>query len=212
LIWFEATDKPFTWFVAEGNGTIDWDGERYNAKMKIRIERDKVIWVQIQKFGFELGRMYITPDSAFFINRLERTYSIYSTTEFFKKYNLPADFNMFSKVFTGGAYIPPVISKSEIEEDRSLYLESDSGVNARHWLDESSLLVRSMVTDPFQHEWSSGYGDYRPTNTGQQFPFRRTNVIVIDGTSNLFDLEYSSIVINVPTELPFSIPSHYEKI
>ncbi len=208
----EATDIPYTWFSGDGAGTIDWDGQRYNARMRVRIARDSVIWVQIQKFGIELGRMYITPDSAFFINRLERTYSIYSTTEFFKKYNLPADFNMFSKVFTGGAYIPPTISKSVVESDRSLYLESENGVNARHWLDDSLSLSRSIVTDPFNHEWASGFSDYRPINTGEKFPFRRTNTLVIDGTTNLFDLDYNSVEINVPQQFPFSIPSHYEKI
>jgi hypothetical protein len=208
----QATDVPYTWFSGDGSGTIDWDGQRYNARMRVRIEYDKVIWVQIQKFGFELGRMFITPDSAFFINRLDRTYSIYSTTAFLKKYNLPADFNMFSKVFTGGAYIPPAISKSVVEDDKSLYLESNTGVNARHWLDVSSILVRSLVTDPYNHEWAAGFGDYRATNTGEIVPYQRTNTLVIDGTTNLFNLDYSSIEINVPQELPFSIPSHYEKI
>ena len=208
----KATDLPFTWFGAEGTGTIDWEGERYTAKMNVRIERDKIIWVQIQKLGFEIGRMLITPDSAFFINRLERSYAKYSTIQFFKKYNLPADFEMFSKVFTGGAYIPTAISTSVIEKDHSWYLESESGVNARHWLDVTALLTRSLVTDQFRHEWSAGYSDYRATNTGQMFPFRRTNSLVIDGTSNLFDLDYSSILIDVPQEFPFSVPSHYEKM
>ena len=208
----KATDLPYTWFGAQGSGTIDWDGSRYNVRMNVRIERDKRIWVQIQKLGFEIGRMLVTPDSAFFINRLERSYSLYSTTEFFKEYNLPADFDMFSKVFTGGAYLPQFISKYNIESDRSLYLESDSGVNARHWLDTASVLSQSIVTDQFEHEWAAGYGDYRPTNTGLVFPFRRTNTLVIEGESNLFDIEYSFIEIDVPQEFPFSIPSHYEKL
>ena len=82
-----ATDIPYTWFGGEGNGTIDWEGTRYTAKIKVRILRDSIVWVQIQKFGFEVGRMLVTPDSAFFINRLERSYSIYSITDFFKKYD-----------------------------------------------------------------------------------------------------------------------------
>ncbi|MEP6795359.1 MAG: DUF4292 domain-containing protein [Saprospiraceae bacterium] len=207
-----ATDIPYTWFGAEGNGTIDWEGNRYTAKIRVRILHDSIIWVQIQKFGFEVGRMLVTPDSAFFINRLERSYSLYKTNDFFKKYNLPADFNMFSKVFTGGAYVPPLISKSKIEDDRSLYLESSNGVNARLWLDVTSTLVQSLVTDPFNHQWEAGYADYKATNTGQLFPYRRTNTLVNDGVSNLFDLDYTSIEINVPQEFPFSIPSHYDKI
>ena len=208
----EATDLPYTWYGAEGTGTIDWDGQRYSAKMSVRIERGKIIWVQIQKLGFEIGRMLIRPDSAFFINRIERTYASYSTPRFFQKYNLPADFDMFSKVFTGGAYIPPMITSSVIEKDGSLYITSDSGVNARHWIDVTYLLIKSVVTDPLNHEWSAGYGNYTTTNTGQKFPFKRTNSLNIDGQSNLFDLDYESIEINVPQEFPFSIPSHYEKM
>jgi len=207
-----ATDIPYTWFGAEGNGTIDWEGNRYTAKIKVRILHDSIVWVQIQKFGFEVGRMLVTPDSAFFINRLERSYSIYSITDFFKKYDLPADFNMFSKVFTGGAYIPPTITKSVIKEDRSLYLQSANGVDARHWLDVTSTLLQSTITDPFLHQWEAGYGDYRATNTGQTVPYRRNNTLVNDGVSSLFDLEYTMIEIDVPQEFPFSIPSHYEKI
>ena len=208
----KGTDISYTWFRGEGTGTIDWEGERYSAKMRIRIERHKTIWVQIQKFGFEIGRMLINQDSAFIINRLERSYSAYNTKEFSKKYNLPADFEMMSKVFTGGAYIPEVITKAEIHDDHSLYLESGSGVTATHWLDGSNILVRSMITDPLKREWSAGFSNYMETNTGQKFPFKRTNSIVIDGESNVFDLEYSDIEIDIPQEFPFSIPSHYDKL
>jgi hypothetical protein len=208
----EATEIPYSWFSGIGSGTVDWDGERYSAKMNVRIERDKIIWVQIQKFGFEIGRMLITPDSAFFINRLERTYSIYNTVDFFKKYNLPADFVMFSKVFTGGAYIPPLITRKILEKDKSLYLESGTGIIAHHWLDDSLKLERSSVTDLFKHEWEPGYSDYRATNTGQLFPFVRTNSLIIDGQSNLFNINYTEVQLDIAQEFPFSIPSHYEKI
>ncbi len=207
-----ATNVPYSWFSGEGNGTIDWEGNRYSAKVRVRMLHDSVIWVQISKFGFEVGRMLVTPDSAFFINRLEHSYAAYSTMDFFKKYNLPADFSMFSKVFTGGAYIPSMISKTMVDADQSLYLESSTGVNARIWLDVSASMYKSIVTDPFNHEWQAEYGDYRSTNTGAMFPYKRGNTLVEDGVASVFDLDYTSIEINVPQEFPFSIPSHYEKI
>jgi len=208
----EATEIPYSWFSGVGSGTIDWDGERYSAKINVRIQRDRIIWVQIQKFGFEIGRMLITPDSAFFINRLERSYSIYSTVDFFKKYNLPADFVMFSKVFTGGAYLPPNITKSTLEKDNSLRVESALGIHAQHWLDESLMLDHSSVHDLFGHQWDAAYANYQDANNGQPFPFNRNNSLIIDGESNLFNIEYSEVTMNVPQEFPFSIPSHYEKI
>ncbi len=207
-----ATNNQYTWYAATGTGTIDWEGSRLSSKINVRIRKDSIIWAQISKLGIEVGRMLVTPDSAYFINRIERTYASYGTDQFFKKYNLPADFDMFAKVFTGGAYVPPSVTSMVIEPDGALFLRSGSGVSARHWLDVSYQLIRSDVIDPNNHQWSAAYGNYSAVNTGQKFPFHRANTIVIDGKANLFDLDYSTIQVNVPQELPFSIPSNYEKM
>ena len=207
-----ATDLPYQWFVGNGTGTVDWDDQRISAKLNVRIKKDSVIWVQISKLGVELGRMLVRPDSAFFVNRLEQSYARYSTNEFFKKYNLPADFTMFAKVFTGGAYIPPGITNTTIEPDGALFVQSSSGVNARHWLDTEYRLIKSQVMDPNRHEWTAGFSNYTAVNTGQKFPYHRGNSLMIDGKANLFDVNYESILIDIPHELPFSIPSHYEKM
>ncbi len=207
-----GTQVPFKWFAANGQGKFDLDGQRLSARVNVRILRDSVIWVQLQKFGFEVGRMLITPDSAFFINRFERTYSIYATEDFLVEYNVPADFEMFSKVFTAGAYLPPRIKSLDIEKDGSVNLSSATGMNARHWFDASSHLVRSEVSDPLAREWLSAYADYRNTNLGLQFPYKRSNTLIIDGIPNVFDLQYNDLEIDIPQEFPFSIPSHYEKI
>lgn len=206
------TQLPYTWFAASGQGKIDWDGQRLSAKINVRILHDKIIWVQIQKLGFEIGRMLITPDSAFFINRFEHSYAVYRTEDFLEEYNVPADFDMFSRVFTAGAYVPPMITNSMVEPDGSVFIQSTTGMNAQHWFDASSLLIRSLITDPLAREWSSVYADYKKTNSGQRFPYSRSNTLVIDGQPNIFDLEYTEMTIDVPQEFPFSIPSHYEKI
>jgi len=206
------TQLPYTWFSASGTGKIDWDGQRMSAKVNVRILKDSIIWVQISKLGFEVGRMLVTPDSAFFINRFERTYAVGRTEEFLEEYNVPADFEMFSLVFTTGAYLPTRIKSSVIEPDGSVLIHATNGMEAQHWLDQSSLLIRSMITDPLSREWYAVYSDYQKTNSGQRFPFKRSNTLVIDGQPNIFDLEYSEMTIDVPLEFPFSIPSHYEKI
>ena len=212
LEYVRATNTPYDWYSASGTGTLDWDDQRISAKVNVRIRKDSLIWVQISKLGIEVGRMLVTRDSAFFINRLEQKYAKYGIDQFFRKYNLPADFDMFSKVFTGGAYLPPSITDMRIENDGALFVSSTSGVSARHWLDVSYQLIRSQVMDRNQHEWASAYSNYTSVNTGQKFPFHRGNTILIDGKTNLFDLDYETVLINIPMDFPFSIPSHYEKM
>jgi len=206
-----ATQVPYEWFAGQGSGKIDWDGERFSASFKVRIKRDSVIWLQIQKLGFEIGRMYITRDTAWVINRWERFYSVYSTKEFCQEYNLPADFDMFCRVFTAGAYVPGQVHSAGTESDGAMYVSDGNGMSARYWFDPSRTLSRSLVQDPFHREWFSGYDDYRSVN-GKRFPFRRSNSVTIDGVASIMDLEYRDVVLDEPQEFPFSIPSNYEKI
>jgi hypothetical protein len=205
------TKTPYTWFAASGQGKVDWEGQRLGAKFEVRIQRDSAIWIQISKFGFEVGRMYVTRDSAFVINRLERSYGIYETEEFLEEYNVPADFDMFASVFTGGAYIPTVKAPSIGIEGESIAIDGQEGTKALYWFEGNGDLVRSMITDPYDREWLAGYGDYRRMK-GANWPFIRTNTLVVDGEPSVMDLEYSEIEVDEPQTFPFSIPSHYEKM
>jgi hypothetical protein len=206
----DKTQVPYTWFAGTGQGRIDWDGERYTVRFNVRILHDSIIWMQISKLGFEVGRMLVTPDSAFFINRLEHTYGKYRTNDFLRQYNVPADFEMFSKVFTAGAYIPMHATEIDKGDDGSIIVHGGAGVTAQHWFD-ANVLSKSYITDRTDHEWTAGYAEYQKTDTGQNFPYKRSNVVLINGQSNVFDLEYTNVVLDVPQQFPFSIPSHYEK-
>jgi hypothetical protein len=207
-----STQVPFTWFTGQGQGKITWEGEKMSARFHVRIRRDSLIWVQITKLGFEVGRMLVTPDSAFFINRLERTYGKYRTEEFLREYKVPADFKMFSLVFTAGAYLPTPAQLPRQEPDGSIVLSDGRGMTARYWFDATALLSKSLIKDALAREWFAGFSDYNRVNSGHYFPFQRSNTLIIEGETNLFDLEYQSMEIDVPQSFPFSIPSHYEKI
>jgi hypothetical protein len=62
----EKTQVPYTWFAGTGQGKIDWDGERYSVKFNVRILHDSIIWMQISKLGFEVGRNVGHPGLCFF--------------------------------------------------------------------------------------------------------------------------------------------------
>jgi hypothetical protein len=207
-----STQLPYTWFAGSGQGKIDWDGQRMSASFNVRILRDSIIWVQISKLGFEVGRMLVTPDSAFFINRFERSYGLYKTAEFLEEYRVPADFRMFSAVFTAGAYMPEWMQPKLIQDSGAIAITGKDGTRATYWFDQSAVLIRAVIVDPLLREWSAGFSDYRPLPSGDLWPHARSNTLVIDGEANIFDLEYKNVEINVPQTFPFSIPSHYEKI
>ena len=58
------------------SGRVKLDSRDLNVSgtVKVYIENEKVCWLRLSKFGFEVGRFRITPDSIIGINKIQRTY------------------------------------------------------------------------------------------------------------------------------------------
>lgn len=205
------SEIPFTWFAGSGQGKLDWDDQNVSVRFKVRIYRDSLIWVQIQKLGFEVGRMLVRQDSSFIINRLEKSYSVFYTPDFFAEYNLPPDFTMFKRAFTGGAFVPSGNNKVTTENGM-IVVRNDNGSKVTYTFNEQKQLTGSVAIDKWQREWNSGYADYRIISDSLTIPFTRNNLLTMGGESYVLDLMYDEILVNTPQEMPFSIPSHYEKL
>jgi len=58
------------------SGRVRLDSRDFNVSgtVKVYLENEKVCWIRLSKFGFEVGRFRITPDSIIGINKLQRTF------------------------------------------------------------------------------------------------------------------------------------------
>ena len=91
----------FNWYWAKADVQITMDGFSMGGKADIRVRKDSVIWMSVRKFGLEMARVLIRPDSVFALNRLQANYISMSIDSVNSIYQLPFDFAQWQEIVAG---------------------------------------------------------------------------------------------------------------
>jgi Domain of unknown function (DUF4292) len=209
-----------------GSVGLDYEGKPMNisGSMSIRYRRDSLIWVSIKKFGFEGARAKITKDSVLLVNYIQSNYIAENLNYLEKKYGLPADFNTIQNILLGNPIFLTDKSKLKMERDAAtndlILRGSDDKWQTTYRLDptdfsiksmffEQPLAQRSLKIECENYQILRGYeGDTK------KFAFLR-RLLLDSPQSGKVKLEMEvndNIEINVPKNIKFEIPSHYEKM
>ncbi len=206
------------WFDAKAKVAIEFNGQGISALSTIRIQKDKAIWMNAKKLGFEAGRMLITPDSIYVINRINREYYAKDFSYAQERMGLPADqanFQTIQAILLGN----PVFFGNELETnvvDLQYHLSGVTGeIENDYWLDGFTYLLKEMAfVDGSQGRMMSMTLDkYEPLDKYKNFSYFRTLELNSEemGMANI-KIDFSKIEINVPKSIPFDIPSKYKKV
>ena len=223
-----STDIHFDWFTARvaANTEIDSKSNSFNANL--RIKRDSVIWMSISPgLGIEVARVYITPDSLKFINRINNTYFKGDYRYLNSLLQIESNFQMIQAILLGNSYLHYQVQKyfPEVEYGdwvlstrnkrkikRETELEIPEILTQEIWYSMLRKKVFRMEMQDFrpQRKFSVEYKSFEEVE-GQSAPTELS--IVANADKNLrISLQYSKISINKEVNLPFSIPEYYEKI
>jgi Domain of unknown function (DUF4292) len=209
-----------------GSVGLDYEGKPMNisGSMSIRYRRDSLIWVSIKKFGFEGARAKITKDSVLVVNYIQGNYIAENLTYLEKKYGLPADFNTVQNILLGNPIFLTDKSKLKMERDattndlilrggddkwQTTYRLNPNDFSIKSMLFEQPLAQRSLKIECENYQILRGY-----ENDTKKFSFLR-RLLLDSPQSGKVKLEMEvddNIEINVPKNIKFEIPSHYEKM
>jgi hypothetical protein len=223
-----SADIQFKWFTARLNANADIDSKANSFNANLRIKRDSVIWMSISPaLGIEVARVFITPDSLKFINRINNTYFKGDYRYLNSLLQIESNFQMIQAILLGNSYLHYKDEKyfSEVEYGDWVI----STLNKRKIKRETELEIPQIVT---QEIWYSllrkkifrmEMQDFRPQRKfsveyksfieveGQMAPTELS--IIANAAKNLrISLQYSKTSIDKEVNLPFSIPENYEKI
>ena len=88
--------------------------EPYNLTGNIRMIHDSVIWISVSPgLGIEAVRLYITPDSVFFMNRINNEYATTTFRFFNTQYQVDLDFNMLQSLLTGNGLVVKTLENQQ---------------------------------------------------------------------------------------------------
>jgi len=203
-----------------------------NLRGQLRIRNDSLIWMSITPaLGIEAARVKLTNDSIEFINRLNKTYFSGKYELIDSVLNTTIDFSLLQSMFVGNDLTQYDVNKFRSSVDNGLYRmtirerrkikkyirkgEIDTRVLVQQiWLDpETFRIARIDVKEQGEDENKKlqvYYNDYVEID-GQLFP-SKIRVDIISGKSISIDVSFSKILINLPLNFPFKIPSKYENM
>ncbi len=209
-----------------GDAGVDYKGQPMNIAVSstVRWRRDSVIWMNVRKLGFTVARIQVTRDSVFVVNYLQSSYIAKNLSYIEKTFGVPLDFSILQDILLGN----PVY----LTEKEQLTLEKpiagdiilrgkDDRWKATYKLDATNFTVKEMLfeehgTNRLLKICYKNYGNVRVPNGKQQnFSYLRTIDVESPQTgkvSVVLEVDTESLEINVPKNIKFEIPNHYQRV
>lgn len=211
-------DSKVKGLSAQGRFKFDDSYFQISGAIDLKMIRDSVIWLRAKKFGIEAARVKITKDSAFIINRLQNTYSKVSLNQVAKAYNIPGNFGFLEELLLGEPMLLDAgkLSLDRIGKDSLILVNNNNKYLAKYgfFLEPLSLKSADVVDKLNPNQvFAIQYDDFRPTNQNDIFSYIRMITLTTDATGAIdFNIQFSNIDFEVPSEIRFSIPSRYEMV
>jgi len=206
----------FDWFSANFSGNVNLGGSRNNFGGQIRIENGQQIWITVTAVGgfFEVARLKITRDSVFLHNRLERTATIRDFSFFREMIGVDFTFDMLQDILVGNHFLGEPNGEYTVDffEGDFLFVDERNFGNLSFDFILSSLHYRFLSLTIRDRENRSV--DIRYDNYGAFGGYLFPQSLHIRTVEPMFEavLHYQRIQLNVPQNMPFSIPASARRI
>lgn len=174
--------------------------EEINLNAIIKIKKDSLIWASISApFGIELFRVMINKDSAYYMNRIKKTYSINSINNIGGITN----FNMIDiqNIIVGDISVNEKI----IADSSNLSINSNK---ATYLIDPKILRVSSVI---YKDEDKSIMINYNYLNSSGQHQSTPNHIHITGDINQEIILSNNRFTINKKQKVTFNIPKSYVK-
>jgi len=188
-----------------------------SVTIKLRLEKNKTIWMSVTKLGIPIAKMIITPYKVRYYEKINKTYFEGSLSSLTKYIGKKLDFKEFQNILLGQSVLNLKRGKyiSKIEQNKYLLSpKKNKNFYAILFLlnpDNFKLNKQEIRNLGKDQKVSVIYPSY--TNIeGEQFP-SAINVLANDDYKKLsIFMKYSQVVFNKELNFPFKIPKGYKKI
>jgi hypothetical protein len=204
------------WFSGKGTLSASINGGSMDLDMSIQIRKDSAILLVLRKFGFEGARALITKDSVFLINRMEQNFDKMPLSFLSDKFNLPPQFNSLQQLLLGNPSQLDLQKPYELNtQDSLLYLTSHSAkLDASYQISKKSMKLLNAFFEESgsASKMTMNFENYRVTGLQKEFSYERMiRFFSPDSGNGEVQLNFEEVEFNVPKNIRFQIPSHYQR-
>jgi hypothetical protein len=191
------------WLSLKGRASIIKKDQDITLNIDIKSRRDSIIWISARgPFGLEIIRAQLTPDSIYFINRINKTYLIKGALYIKEFINVDLSFYDFQDIITANLKIFKKNYKLEVNE-MGFHLVSDNfsySITNNYRVKNAKLFYKKKNLE-FSLE------NYQEADN---FP-KKVTLKVADEEIFETTINYSKVKFNKPQEIVFKIPDSYDE-
>ena len=185
--------------------------------IKLRIEKDKTIWMSATKFGIPVAKVKITPSRVVYYEKMQRTYFDGDFSLLSKWLGTELDYEKVQNILLGQAVLNLKKGKYNSEiADKSYQLKPKKDAELFGILffmnpDNFKINRQEIRNQEKQQLLSVSYPNYSKIK-GEQFP-KNIDIRAIDHKKiTTINIEYRTVEFNESLTFPFSIPNGYKEI
>lgn len=207
---------PIDWFDARATVSIQIKGDTKKFSSQIRVKRDSLFMANGKKLSQEGGRILISRDSFYLLNRINDTYEIKAYDHVTEAYAIPLKFDQLMNMLVGlpidpldmNAYESSIIDGFYHLQGRYDDLNLDYTISGKTY-DIIGLRVKDQLTRQscdVRFDSYEDFGDHRLPGL-RTFTFNNGSGQIIK-----MKVDFSKIEINVPKSFKFSIPPGFTRL
>lgn len=205
----------FRWFDAKMSAYIDAPDEKISGSIHAKMIRDSSVLISLKKFGIEAARVFADRDNYTILYRFDAAYESGHLDEIKKILAFSLNLEDLQQLLAGNIILPNTSTTEFSKEDDHYWVRSQvDGLQIQYFIDNRSLLLTKMtITDNSNRTAYITFDDYRYIQGVGMIAYTRNFTVPYNnsGTAQL-ELKISSIEINKPFAVKFSIPGNYERL
>lgn len=185
--------------------------------VKMRLEKDKTIWLSATKFSFPIAKVKITPTRVSYYEKLNNTYFDGDFSLLSKWLGTDLDFEKVQNILLGQAILNLKDGRYTSTKLNETYQLTPKKKNELYSIlfflnPENFKLDKQKISHPEKDQsLLVSYPNYQEIE--EQLIPENVNITVLDDEKTTkINIEYRSVVLNKKLTFPFSIPSGYTEI
>lgn len=198
------------WISLNSKIKINKEGVKTEVNSIIRVKKDSVIWISLKaSLGIEILRTMITPDSIYFMSKIDKTYFVKPISHL--KSVVKTDINYFQ--IQEILFSSPKILNSNIVPYKSKIGKYISKSEYTTYIINNFYRVEKMeLSDTENKKLTITFANYSFFEDIKSYYPKNLNIEVSSEEKFTANIDFSKIEFNKNSLLSFKIPSSYVKI
>ena len=197
------------WLSINSKIKIEKEGKNTIINANIRIKKDSVIWISLKApLGIEVLRSMITPDSIYFMSRMDKTYFIKPISYLKEVVKTDINFFQFQQILFSSPYITNQELKLSSNMEGKHVLSSDKNT---YTINKFFRIEKMSVSNQNSHQLTINFNNHNYFDEVKSYYPKNIDIKVISSENFAASIDFSKIVFNKKSSLSFKIPSSYVK-